>query len=402
MNLATKRYALIAGILVLGIAATARVQEIKSVIGNVFLQDVTPGTAQIGHANIKGTMRAGQVNVTSVNSTIPFIGNNNATNIAGIGASFSTAGPDGIAARATSTAMSGFGTGLYGEARSPNGIGVQGVANGGIGVQGRTFTGTGAGVRALSQSATAPALLAENLNGGFGARFVGDVAITGGSELFFVSDQGFTFIKTRTDSTGADFRAQGKSEGNFAAVLGSDTVQGLTIEKNSFIKGQFICLNGGAGTMRADVKNFVQPDPDDVRRDIAYACVEGPEAAAYIRGTGQVVNGAGHVSLPRHFQNVSVVEGITVQITPLSEDSEGLAVLHKSLTGFDVKELHHGRGTYSFDWEVKAVRRGFADYKVYRPWDETMLPDTDRAAAMEGRQQSAKKVYGIAYGSTGP
>jgi hypothetical protein len=72
-------------------------------------------------------------------------------------------------------------------------------------------------------------------------------------------------------------------------------------------------------------------------------------------------------------------------------------VVSKSLTGFDVRELRRGHGTYEFDWEVKAVRRGFENYKVYQPWDEYLPADADRNASMAGRLESAQKVYGISY-----
>ena len=50
---------------------------IQSIIGNVFLQNTTPGTVQAGHATIGGTFRAGQVFVQQASgATIPIVGNN--------------------------------------------------------------------------------------------------------------------------------------------------------------------------------------------------------------------------------------------------------------------------------------------------------------------------------------
>jgi hypothetical protein len=34
---------------------------------------------------------------------------------------------------------------------------------------------------------------------------------------------------------------------------------------------------------------------------------------------------------------------------------------------FEVTELLHGQSASEFDWEVKAVRLGYEDYKVIRP-----------------------------------
>jgi hypothetical protein len=57
---------------------------------------------------------------------------------------------------------------------------------------------------------------------------------------------------------------------------------------------------------------------------------------------------------------------ITVMLTPLSADSKGMAVVEKTATGFKVKELYQGTGSYGFDWEVKSVRKGFEEYQVIR------------------------------------
>src|SRR5207237_6992 len=74
------------------------------------------------------------------------------------------------------------------------------------------------------------------------------------------------------------------------------------------------------GVMFADVKQFREPNPRQPGTDIAYACIEGPEAAAYVRGTATLVNGSASVALPDHFQDVAVSDGMTVQLTPRSAD----------------------------------------------------------------------------------
>ena len=59
----------------------------------------------------------------------------------------------------------------------------------------------------------------------------------------------------------------------------------------------------------------------------------------------------------------------TVLLTPLSADTYGLAVIEKLENGFKVKELKQGKGNFSFDWEVKAVRKGYENYQVIRSND---------------------------------
>lgn len=127
-------------------------------------------------------------------------------------------------------------------------------------------------------------------------------------------------------------------------------------------------ISVGSAYMRGNgVKNFRLPHPSQPETDIWYACPEGPEAAIYVRGTATLVNGKSQVELPEHFAAIAGEKLITVTLTPLSADSLGLAVIHKSIAGFEVRELHRGGGNYEFDWEVKAMRRDAEDYQVLRP-----------------------------------
>jgi hypothetical protein len=136
------------------------------------------------------------------------------------------------------------------------------------------------------------------------------------------------------------------------------------------------------------VKNFVVPNPRNPQQDIVYACVEGPEAAAYVRGVGHLVNGKAHVALPDHFTSVTINEGVTIQITPKSPTSEGLAYFNDTNSGFDVAELHSGKGNYDFAWEAKAVRRKHEDYRPVRQWDETLPESKDKAKEWNARLES--------------
>ena len=121
------------------------------------------------------------------------------------------------------------------------------------------------------------------------------------------------------------------------------------------------------GYVQADVKNFRIPNPKQPGTDIVYASIEGPEAAAYVRGTAKLVNGSAIVTLPDHFSSIVTEKDMTTQVTPLSAKSLGLAVVEKSSSRFVVKELQGGTGSYEFDWEVKSIRKGHEDYKVVRP-----------------------------------
>ena len=120
------------------------------------------------------------------------------------------------------------------------------------------------------------------------------------------------------------------------------------------------------GIVFADQKNFRIPHPEQAGKEIWYCSLEGPEAAAYARGTGQLVNGKATIDFPDHFRLVANPSTLTVVLTPLSGQSKGLAVIRKTAEGFAVEELSSGDGNYEFDWEVKCIRQGFEDYQVIR------------------------------------
>ncbi|MEM4407946.1 MAG: hypothetical protein QXI19_04310, partial [Candidatus Caldarchaeum sp.] len=116
--------------------------------------------------------------------------------------------------------------------------------------------------------------------------------------------------------------------------------------------------------------------------------LEGPELAMYVRGTARLVNGRAYIELPDHFRKLADEQGMTVQLTPRSAQSKGLAAVRVSLDGIEVAELMNGTGNYEFDWRVEAVRKEHRDFRVYRPWDEVLLAGEDPAKAWEARLKS--------------
>lgn len=125
--------------------------------------------------------------------------------------------------------------------------------------------------------------------------------------------------------------------------------------------------SSGQGIVFGDSKQFRVPNPDDASTDIVYASLEGPEAAAYLRGTAELTNGTAAIETPQHFRHVASNVGLTVNLTPLSAESLGLAVVEKSPERFVVRELHGGSGTYEFDYMITAVRKGHEDFQVIQP-----------------------------------
>ncbi len=166
------------------------------------------------------------------------------------------------------------------------------------------------------------------------------------------------------------------------SFLGQPVLVLISQVTGDLLAGFYRDHESGNGTMFADDKNFRAPNPADASTDIWYCCPEGPEAAMYVRGTGRLVNGRATIELPDHFRNLASEPGMTIQLTPASSDSRGLAFTKKSLNGIDVVELGGGLGNYEFDWRVEAVRKGWENYKVVRPW---MQSDKDLEKAWQNR-----------------
>jgi len=95
-----------------------------------------------------------------------------------------------------------------------------------------------------------------------------------------------------------------------------------------------------------------------------YIALEGPEAAAYERGESTLVNGELFVPFSDHFKQVVNTSTLTVQVTPYSADTYGIAVVERTADGFLVKELMGGTSNFSFSWEVKAVRKNLEGFSI--------------------------------------
>lgn len=180
------------------------------------------------------------------------------------------------------------------------------------------------------------------------------------------------------NENGAYYIYAGQSQAPNAANVGG---QLLVCDSTGSARGGIQIFSNNNCTVFGQLKSFVVDNPDDETTDIYYACVEGPEAAMYVRGTAQLVNGEAIVTLPRHFTAMALADGITVQITPLSAECNGIAVVKKGTASFAVKELMRGTSNAEFDWEVKAVRSGYEDFEVIRPKGMMNPPKPDFVAA---------------------
>lgn len=182
------------------------------------------------------------------------------------------------------------------------------------------------------------------------------------------------------------------SENCFLSALSTNTDFGWigTADANSIYKARMFVNQYGQGELRlyntdgvdragfrssatngniemyAQAKMFRIDHPNYPDKEIWYACVEGPEVAAYVRGSGKLIQGEVFIPFPEHFQAIIEPGSLTVIVTPNSTDTYGLAVVEKNEKGFKVKEFKDGKGNFDFDYEVKAVRKGYEGFEPVR------------------------------------
>ncbi|MBI4470693.1 MAG: hypothetical protein HY650_15365 [Acidobacteria bacterium] len=205
--------------------------------------------------------------------------------------------------------------------------------------------------------------------------------VNGNSQAdMFVDDNGFGTIVTKVNGTqrarieatpaGAGTVLTFGPNGRFNALMfqSENPNHGAmaVADANGTIKASLTVDTNGNGVVSGAVKQFHQAHPTKPGMEIVYASIEGPEAAAYVRGTGRLVNGRATIALPEHFAAIAAENTMTVQLTPHSATSTGLAIVEKSLKGIVVQELLNGTGSYKFDYLVMAVRRGYEDYQPVR------------------------------------
>ncbi|PHN01383.1 hypothetical protein CRP01_37600 [Flavilitoribacter nigricans DSM 23189 = NBRC 102662] len=162
------------------------------------------------------------------------------------------------------------------------------------------------------------------------------------------------------------------------------------IDGSGFIQVGMIVNADGTGEVFGNTKSFRMAHPEQPGKEIWYASLEGPEAAAYERGSANLQYGETFIPFSDHFQLVVNPETMTVILTPHSADTYGLAVIEKTAKGIRVKELKGGRGNFGFDWEVKGVRKGYEDFRIIRDASE-VLPAGYRPPSTLQKEQPASQ-----------
>ncbi len=192
-----------------------------------------------------------------------------------------------------------------------------------------------------------------------------------------VSGHGNTFLGSRS--------GQSNSAGDYNVFVGNEAgyFEGgsnkLYVDSSNtsspLIHGDFVSdeltLNGDVhvtGTLTKTSGSFVQPHPSDPAKELVYAFFEGPEHAVFLRGKAKLVNGRAVIETPEHFRLVAGRdEHITVQLTPRSADTFGLAAVKVTKERIRVRELRGATNTYEFDYFITAKRGGFEAHAPIQP-----------------------------------
>ena len=144
--------------------------------------------------------------------------------------------------------------------------------------------------------------------------------------------------------------------------------------------------NSGRGILWANQTYSVADHPTQPGSKIVYNSLEGREAAIFCRGAVQLESGRGTIALPEDFVALAAPGTLTVQLTPGSLDSKGLAFEMLGKSHIEIGELSAGQGSYAVHYIVHAQRAGFEGQKTVmseKEFKQAFLPSPQAAAQTE-------------------
>jgi hypothetical protein len=254
-----------------------------------------------------------------------------------------------------------------------------------------TNTGTGkAGYFEINNAdSTETALYAENNGHGHAGHFVNNASIliaalkaeahakgdavyglttgTARAGYFRINNTANPNAAIYADTNGSGNAVYAITSGSGDAIRGATTGSGYS---GYFSGGAGVYVQGNlnvTGALSKGSGTFVQPHPTDPSKELVYAFFEGPEHAVFLRGTARLVDGKAIIETPEHFRAVAGEEGITVQFTPRSSDTFGLAAVDITRDRIVVAELKGETHTYEFDYFITAKRAGFEAHEPIQP-----------------------------------
>lgn len=151
-----------------------------------------------------------------------------------------------------------------------------------------------------------------------------------------------------------------------STIVGSDNYQAsISLHYHGNLKGQFYVNKDGRSELRTDLlyvdgyQLYSAPlnYTENNLRSSSFSPCYVSESAGQItfRGTATLTNGTFRIVLPPEEAKKMAEGSATIQLTPLSASSKGLAVVQKENDAFTVAELQSGKGSYAFDWTLTAL-----------------------------------------------
>jgi hypothetical protein len=360
--------------LLLGLQSTTGYKWVQSYGGPLTLNpignNVGIGTTTPHYPlDVNGTVNAQLFNGTALsasNSTVAVsavFGNNSATSGSGTNGVYgSTLSPAG--AGTVGVNFSSGGSGVYGQSNgtTSGSVGVYGVATnvGGIGIQ-----GTG---QSASQTQASGTFFggAPNVVGVYGTTGSTTTCCSNYSVgVLATADQGYGMVAVNNSGIGDSVANPALLAWDFTSTFG----YGLIAGGNS---GTCAVDNSGDLTCSGS-KSAVVP-VDGGSRKVALYAVEAPENWFEDFGSGQLVNGSVVINLENTFaQTINSDLDYHVFLTPRGE-CEGLYVANVTARGFEVRELHHGSSSVTFDYRIVARRKGYENIRLADKTKEFNIP----------------------------
>lgn len=321
----------------------------------------TNGPGVVGSAGFNGV-------IGHATSIVAFSGDIGVQGIADDNLGF---GVKGIATDPSSVVVAG----VSGEVQSPNGVGVFGNSGatdvfpsntGGVGVMGEGSVG----VEGLSVSIGVLGQAGFGSSNGTGV--VGQGNSTGSIGVEGTANNGAGVIAANNNGTYSAlfaFNAVGQTgtslfAGDITGLLGC-TVDGV---------GDLLC---------AGAKSAAVTLPD--QRRVALYAVESPQNWFEDFGSGQLSNGETTITLdPTFAETINTAAGYHVFLTP-NGDSEGLYVMRKTASSFEVHESRGGRSNIQFDYRIVALRKGYESVRM------ADVSEVFKKTAAQARELAARK-----------
>lgn len=168
-----------------------------------------------------------------------------------------------------------------------------------------------------------------------------------------------------------------------STVEGTNDAASIALKHKGEQKGKFQIINGKSRLTTDEIYLNGRPLSASSTSYAAGLKSTGGHAPCFVsesadgqitfRGTASLNNGQFRIVLPSEETEKIDEKSITIQVTPLSSVSKGLAVVGKNNRSFTVAELMSGTGSYDFDWTLTAMTketpqlRSSNDYKSSGP-----------------------------------